>query len=98
MEPEYELHNFRFPFNNLIFGKSFPMVCEVLFEYAQDQEERALVRIKSLIGRDEDNKIFDLSYLTEDINSRYAMFIIGSIVRNKRYWDYEPIGDNEWWD
>lgn len=98
MEPEYELHNFHFPFSNLIFGKNFPMVCEVLFEYAQDEENRSLVRVKSLIGRDQDGRISDLSYLTEDTSSRYSMFIIGSIVKNKWYWDYQPIGDKEWWE
>lgn len=96
-EIKYETHTLRFPFANVIFGRTFQMPCDVLFEYSEN-EEGFRVNITSLTGTTEDGTEYDLLYLTEDDESLYAEFIVACILSNKQYWNFDNTGEKEWWE
>jgi hypothetical protein len=96
-EIRYETHTLRFPFANVIFGRVFQIPCDVLFEYSES-EEGFRVNITSLTGKAEDGTEYDLLYLTEDDDSLYSEFIVGCILDNKSYWNYESPDGKDWWE
>lgn len=97
-EIKYETHTLRFPFAQTIFGKTFEMPCEILFEYAENEEGEMRLKVSSLTGTSEDGTTYDLMYLTDDDDSMYSQFIVACVVSNKRYWDFESEGNEEWWE
>jgi hypothetical protein len=96
-EIQYETHTMRFPFTQILFGKSFEMPCEVVFEYTETDDKNFRIKVKSLIGTTEEGLTYDLMYLTEDEDSMYSEFIITGIIRNKPQWGVGPTGGVEWW-
>ena len=100
-QPElvYETYNLRFPYAQVIFGRTFQMICEVLFEYAEGEDGNFRIKIKSLTGTTEDGTSYDLMYLTEDEESMYANFILVCVHMNKEHWNFNPDkGELEWWE
>jgi hypothetical protein len=96
-EIKYETHSLRFPYTTIIFGRSFQMPCEVLFEYAENEDGEMRLIVKSLTGKSEDGMEYDLSYLTDDDDMPYSDFIVACIIRNKQYWNYNA-ENQEWWE
>jgi hypothetical protein len=74
------------------------MPCDVVFEYAETEDDNFRIKVKSLTGTSEDGTTYDLLYLTEDEDSMYSMFIIACVIENKQYWDHKLKGDKEWWE
>jgi hypothetical protein len=99
-QPEvmYKIHSLRFPFAQVIFGKVFQMPCEMLFDFAENEEGGLRLKVLSLTGMSEDGTEYDLMYLTEDDDSMYSQFIVAAVISNQQYWDYESEGDEEWWE
>lgn len=93
----YEQHTMRFPFSYLIFGKNFEMTCNVAFGYTEGGDGDYRVKVESITGTTTEDEVeYDMTYLTEDMDSMYAGFIIACIIQNKKYWDFETV-DKEWW-
>lgn len=100
-QPElvYEKHLLRFPMTHVIFGKSFQMLCEVLFEYTETDDGNFRIKVNSLTGVVSDGTAYDIMYLTEDEDSMYASFILVCIHKNKAQWNLKPDGgEREWWE
>ncbi len=95
-EVTYDTFGFRFPYAQVFFGRSFPMVCEAMLQYSEAEDGNIRIKVTSLTGKGCDGNVYDLLYLTDDEDSMYAHFLIGCILRNKDYWNYE--GDTEWWE
>lgn len=86
-------HTLEFPFTSVVFGRSFPVVVTIIFDYDEDELTYNLTPI-SLTGTDYDGNILDMGYLLEG-EDELASFIIEMTYKCKHHWDKHE-GDY-WW-
>tara|TARA_R110002074_G_scaffold297016_1_gene468536 strand:- start:771 stop:1094 length:324 start_codon:yes stop_codon:yes gene_type:complete len=99
-----ETNTLLFPFAQVIFGKSHPILCEVVFDYAEYLEDMegedgemvpctvSKVVPMSLTATFEDGKVYDMLYLVDEEDAPYRDFIINSVVGSRDKWNQEV-----WW-
>lgn len=99
-----EEHFFHFPYAHVIFGMSFPLVCQVIFGYTEIANEEGYleprIHLHSLTGSTEDGMEYDMAYLGDNSSSRYADFVVQCLLANREYWD-DAVDEEEgefWWE
>lgn len=83
-------HKLLFPYGTVIFGKNFPMVCTVEFDYKLGDGDNVKIAVQALTGVDEAGNIYDFEHLVANERSPITHFVYGAILGNETHWDWEP--------
>lgn len=86
MEKEImKVYTAKIPYAVVLFGKPFEVRLELMFEFAESEDSKFRLEIKSLTGTAEDGFVKDYSHLVEE-DSKMSAFIIDCVVGNRATW------------